>query len=62
MLEQSAKPVAETVAVPVQRPEYVMAASRHTISISPGGVTESRVSRVARSLSTKLFAIFPKLW
>ena len=52
MLEQSPEPVAEAVVVPVQRPEYVMAASRHTISISPGGVTESRVSRVARSLST----------
>ena len=60
MLEQSAEPVAETVDVsapsrpPVAsaRPEYVMAASRHTISISSGGVTESRVSRMARSLST----------
>ena len=39
-------------AVPPPQPEYVMAASRHTISFSPGGVTESRVSRVARSLAT----------
>ncbi|MCL1919810.1 MAG: hypothetical protein FWG50_01840 [Kiritimatiellaeota bacterium] len=34
------------------QPEYMVAASRHTIAISPGGVTESRVSRVARTLST----------
>jgi len=53
MMERAAEPVgAAAVALPVARPEYVMAAERHTISISPGGVTESRVSRVARSLST----------
>ena len=43
---------AEKVAVAAPQPEYVVAASRHTISISPGGVTESRVSQMARSLST----------
>ncbi|MCL2105227.1 MAG: hypothetical protein FWH21_09340, partial [Kiritimatiellaeota bacterium] len=43
--------VSETHALP-SRPEYVMAASRHTISFSPEGVTESRVSQVARLLST----------
>ena len=49
-----AEAAAETAAVaaPPPQPEYVMAASRHTISISPGGMTESRVSRVARSLAT----------
>jgi len=32
----------------------MMAASRHTISFSQGGVTESRVSQVARSLSREV--------
>ncbi len=30
---------------------YVMAASRHTISFSPDGVTQSHVSQIARTLS-----------
>jgi hypothetical protein len=44
---------AAAVVAPPQ-PEYMVAASRHTISISPRGVTESRVSQVARSLSTEM--------
>ena len=35
-------------------PEFLLAASRHTISVSPTGMTESRVSQVARSLSTEV--------
>jgi len=34
-----------------ERPHYVVQASQHTISISPDGVTQSRVSRMARALS-----------
>jgi len=52
MLDRLAEPAEAVAEAPAQRPEYVMAASRHTISISPAGMTESRVSRVARSLST----------
>lgn len=32
-------------------PHYVVTASQHTISFSPEGVTQSRVSRIARALS-----------
>jgi hypothetical protein len=34
-----------------ERPHYVVQASQHTISFSPDGVTQSRVSSVARALS-----------
>jgi HSP20 family molecular chaperone IbpA len=34
-----------------ERPHYVVQASQHTISFSPEGVTQSRVSRIARALS-----------
>ena len=50
VFERSAEPVAVTEPPP-QQPEFMVTASRHTISFSPGGVTESRVSQVARSLS-----------
>jgi hypothetical protein len=34
-----------------EQSQYVVEASQHTISFSPGGVTQSRVSRIARALS-----------
>jgi len=34
-----------------ERPHYVVQASQHTISFTPEGVTQSRVSRIARALS-----------
>lgn len=34
-----------------ERPHYVVQASQHTISFSPEGVTQSRVSSIARALS-----------
>jgi hypothetical protein len=55
VFERSAESTATAITQPPpQQPEYVMAASRHTISFSPRGVTESRVSQVARSLSREI--------
>jgi hypothetical protein len=53
------KPVSSTAGTAVQsqereageQPHYVVQASQHTISFSPDGVTQSRVSSIARTLS-----------
>jgi len=54
VFEQPAEPVVAAESPPHRQPEFMMTASRHTISFSPGGVTESRVSQVARSLSKEV--------